>query len=112
MIISFESVILKHNKIITPEKRLFMKKTKLIFSFTSIFIAIISRPVFGLEVDNNSLLRNIYSTIVYEYSDTVIDFKTSHNLVTKNLMLEMLEIFLLTPKWMNMQPMILKMEIK
>ncbi|HHH5494355.1 TPA: exotoxin, partial [Streptococcus pyogenes] len=26
-----------------------MKKTKLIFSFTSIFIAIISRPVFGLE---------------------------------------------------------------
>ncbi|ENV4687617.1 TPA: exotoxin, partial [Streptococcus pyogenes] len=24
-----------------------MKKTKLIFSFTSIFIAIISRPVFG-----------------------------------------------------------------
>ncbi|HEP4747101.1 TPA: exotoxin, partial [Streptococcus pyogenes] len=25
-----------------------MKKTKLIFSFTSIFIAIISRPVFGL----------------------------------------------------------------
>ncbi|HER4264348.1 TPA: exotoxin, partial [Streptococcus pyogenes] len=28
-----------------------MKKTKLIFSFTSIFIAIISRPVFGLEVD-------------------------------------------------------------
>nr|CAB51332.1 SPEX-2 protein [Streptococcus pyogenes] len=85
MIISFESVILKHNKIITPEKRLFMKKTKLIFSFTSIFIAIISRPVFGLEVDNNSLLRNIYSTIVYEYSDTVIDFKTSHNLVTKKL---------------------------
>ncbi|MGO6030350.1 exotoxin beta-grasp domain-containing protein, partial [Streptococcus pyogenes] len=62
-----------------------MKKTKLIFSFTSIFIAIISRPVFGLEVDNNSLLRNIYSTIVYEYSDTVIDFKTSHNLVTKKL---------------------------
>ncbi|HHK1440129.1 TPA: exotoxin beta-grasp domain-containing protein, partial [Streptococcus pyogenes] len=53
--------------------------------FTSIFIAIISRPVFGLEVDNNSLLRNIYSTIVYEYSDTVIDFKTSHNLVTKKL---------------------------
>ncbi|HHK1557676.1 TPA: streptococcal mitogenic exotoxin SmeZ, partial [Streptococcus pyogenes] len=47
--------------------------------------AIISRPVFGLEVDNNSLLRNIYSTIVYEYSDTVIDFKTSHNLVTKKL---------------------------
>ncbi|HER3789327.1 TPA: exotoxin, partial [Streptococcus pyogenes] len=40
-----------------------MKKTKLIFSLTSIFIAIISRPVFGLEVDNNSLLRNIYSTI-------------------------------------------------
>ncbi|HGA4435787.1 TPA: streptococcal mitogenic exotoxin SmeZ [Streptococcus pyogenes] len=62
-----------------------MKKTKLIFSFTSIFIAIISRPVFGLEVDNNSLLRNIYSTIVYEYSDRVIDFKTSHNLVTKKL---------------------------
>ncbi|HHK1199201.1 TPA: exotoxin, partial [Streptococcus pyogenes] len=26
-----------------------MKKTKLIFSLTSIFIAIISRPVFGLE---------------------------------------------------------------
>ncbi|ESU94464.1 hypothetical protein HMPREF1244_0932 [Streptococcus pyogenes GA19702] len=31
MIISFESVILKHNKIIAPEKRRFMKKTKLIF---------------------------------------------------------------------------------
>ncbi|HHJ7197549.1 TPA: exotoxin, partial [Streptococcus pyogenes] len=36
------------------------EKNKTYFSLTSIFIAIISRPVFGLEVDNNSLLRNIY----------------------------------------------------